>query len=82
MVVKAKYAENMCRCANFRYADVEIVTLVDVQMILSELGLSRLIDNFVQFSNSENSGSDKLQHPHKNLKILAICLIICNLHHY
>jgi hypothetical protein len=27
MVVKAKYGENMCRCANFRCADVEIVTL-------------------------------------------------------
>jgi hypothetical protein len=26
MVVKAKYAENMCRCANFKCADVEIVT--------------------------------------------------------
>jgi hypothetical protein len=60
MVVKAKYAENMCRCANFRYADVEIVTLVDVQMILSELGLSRLIDEhdflFNCKSKSEKSG--------------------------
>lgn len=27
MVVKAKYAENMCRCANFKCADVQIVTL-------------------------------------------------------
>lgn len=27
VVVNPKYAENMCRCANFSCADVEIVTL-------------------------------------------------------
>jgi hypothetical protein len=32
MVVKAKYAENMCRCANFRCADVDIVTKANLKI--------------------------------------------------